>query len=227
MSLNKTQQAAFDWWLRVYDLDRQNFDFYQTCKEFDKILKNFGLDVNSAQFFAKIFDELEYPSNWRPKPKERDKFFSSLPENIVKGKWDIIIQHIPESDWSKYNPKYKSKAAYSFVKSINPDEPLILIKEDKESNIIFSVFLGDITAKLGITKEDVENRYDRVYEAIEQELGYDATRKHIPEYISITDWPNASVIANAKYEFQIKSQEDPAIGDVKNIIVLALNKLGL
>jgi len=229
VAFNKTQKDAFDWYVNYVLLHDKDFDFYQACKEFDIKLKDLRLGLNSAQYFAKVFDELEYPSIWKPTTLEKERFFGSLPENIIKGKWDIIKKYIPRDKWGEYNSKYAqaSKAISSFVKSLDPEEPLILLNEDQKKNLIFSVFLGDITARLGINQEDMDNRYDSVYDAIEKELGYDAIKNHIPKNIEIIDWPNASVITNAKYEFLVKKQRDPAIADIKNSIIVALNKLGL
>ena len=97
---------------------------------------------------------------------------------------------------------------------------------DEGDKLLFRILnSGDFLS--GITDDDLKHRYDRVYDSIEEELGYASIKKHLPNSIAVLDWPNASVITNAKYEFRVKAQKDPAISDIKNSIVVALNKLGL
>ena len=184
-----------------------------------------GQRDSRSQFINKVFEALEYPSSaWVPYIADLLVFFDCLPDRIVKEKWDIISEYVPKSQWGRFNKEW-AKATSSFVHSLE-NEPVILIEEDEKQNLIFSVFLGDITNKLGLTTQDLKHRYDDVYESIEQELGFTIISKYIPNNIRVIDWPNASVINNAKYEFLVEKQKDPAISDIKNSIVVALNKLG-
>lgn len=224
MAFTTKQKEAFKWYVTHYPKEK---NFYKFSKEFDAELKRIGLAINSAQFVRSTLDELEYPKPelWNPSKYELLVFFDSLPERIRDDNWSVIRKHIGKEEWARYNKKY-ADAELSFINTIDP-EPLMLVEEDKNSNLIFSVYLGDITKNLGITDDDLKHRYDRVYDSIEEELGYASIKKHLPNSIAVLDWPNASVITNAKYEFRVKAQKDPAISDIKNSIVVALNKLGL
>ena len=224
MALHKKLQEVFNWYIDTNEIKKK--DFYQFSQDVEKKLKNSGFSISSAQFITKIFDALEYPSSaWKPKTDDLLVFFDSLPERMWKDRWDIMVDYVPKEEWGRYNKEW-SKTTSSFINSLD-SEPVMLIEEDKEKNLIFSVFLGDITSKLGISEKDLKYRYNNVYDAIENELGYKSIKNHLPANIEVLDWPNASVVTNAKYEFRIRAQKDPPIADVKNIIIMALNKVGV
>jgi len=224
VALHKKLQDVFNWYVDTIRKEKDP-DLYRFSPEIEKKLKDSGLSINSAQFINKVFEALEYPSKaWVPVVSDLLLFFDSLPDRLLKDKWKILTDYVPKSEWGRYNKEW-ARATSSFVDSLN-SEPLILIEEDKNKNLIFSVFLGDITSKLGITTSDLKHHYDDLYESVEKELGYTAIKQHIPDDITVVDWPNASVLANAKYEFLVKPQKDPAIADIKNSIVVALNKIG-
>ena len=225
MSLHKKLQETFNWLIDAFREDDTNTDLYKFSPVLEKKLKEQGIQYSSAQFIDKIFDALEYPSPaWHPNPDDLLVFFDSLPNRMIVERWDFLNSYIPKSQWGKYNKQW-AKTTSSFVNTLS-DEPVILIEEDKNKNLIFSVYLGDITNKLGLTSKDLKYNYDTVYDAIDNEVGYAAIQKYLPEGIQIIDWPNASVITNAKYEFLVKPEKDPAIVDIQNTIVLALNKIG-
>ena len=228
MALDKKLQDVFNWYVESRKVSEDE-NFYKLTVKLEKKLKESGLAINAAMFIHKVFDALEYPNKalWSPKYDDLLVFFDSLPERMLQSNWTTMMPYLKRDDWGKYNRKYaKAKATNSFMGSLNSD-PIMLVNEDVKRNLIFSVFLGDITSKVGITKDDLDRRYGDVYDAIEQELGYEAIAKHLPENISVIDWPNASILTNAKYEFRIKAHADPAIGDIQNSIIIALKKLGL
>lgn len=228
MALDKKLQDIFNWYVRTRKISADE-NFYKFTTKLEKKLKDSGLEINAAMFIHKVFDALEYPNKslWSPEYGDLLVFFDSLPERMLQSNWNSMMPYLKREDWGRYNRKYaKSKASSSFIDSLDSD-PIMLINEDSKKNLIFSVFLGNITNKVGITKDDLDRRYDDVYDSIEQELGYEAIAKHLPTNISVLDWPNASILTNAKYEFLIKAHSDPAIGDIQNSIVVALKKLGL
>ena len=231
VAFDKKMREIFEWYTKAYkkkcteNPDKESKDiFYSLTHDLDKYLQDISPEMNGAMFIAKIFDELEYPDRvWKPKYEDLLLFFDSLPTDVYTKKWSVMVHHLKRDDWGRYNKKY---AKASFLESLGTDH-IILMKEDKRKNLIFSVFLGDIQGKLGISEIDLSQRYDETYDAIEQEIGRDAITKYLPDGIQVVDWPNASVLTNAKYEFLIKERKDPAILQIQNRITIALNRIGL
>lgn len=225
MAISKKMQEVFDWYV-----DNRPKDVYEFSSDLDESLKLRDINMNSAEFVAAILNELDLgqlASNWKPWPdnKRITIFLESLPRRFIKDWWSLVSKYVPEEKWEKFKQKIRSSA--SFIDFLESDEPVILVNENKKKDLIFSVYLGNIIAKLGLTEDDLKHRYDDVYDAIENELGHKAISAHIPSYLSVIDWPNASTLENAKYEFLVKSQVDPAIGDIENSLIVALSKLGL
>lgn len=224
MAFDKKTQEIFQWYVTTYK-NSEDKNFYNLTHKLDKRVKELSPSMNSAIFIARVFDELEYPKTalWLPEYEDLLLFFDSLPPRVWVDKWSIMIIHLKREDWGRYNKKY---AKASFIESLGTDY-LMLMEEDKKKNLIFSVFLGDIKSRVGVSDKDLHQRYNETYDAIEQEIGREAIAKLLPEDIAVIDWPNASVLQNAKYEFLIKAQTDPAIANIQNKITLALNRLGL
>lgn len=226
MAISRQLQEMFNWYV---DNHRGN-DFYAFATDIDVQLNARNLDMNSAKFVSTILNELELGqnnTNWKPFPENKDivTFLETLPRRFIKDWWHVISRYAPQNKWEAFRKKMKAMSS-AFIKKL-PPEPIILVNENKKKDLIFSVHLGDLTSKLGITAEDLKLRYDDVYEAIENELGYTAIKAHVPEYISVVDWPNASTLEDAKYEFLVRSHVDPAIGNIENSLIVALSKLGI
>ena len=224
LAFDKKLQDIFNWYV---EKSKEFENFYDFTNLLEKKLTDSNLNMNAAMFVHKVFDELEFPNKrlWSPNYEDLLVFIDSLPQTMWKKHWNVIMHNVKRDDWGRYNKRY-AKAATTFIESLSHD-PLILVEEDSKKNLIFSVFLGDITGKLGITKEYLSNRYDDVYDVIEQELGCEKIKQYLPKNIEVLDWPNASILTNAKYEFRVRAQNDPAILDIQNNIFVALNKLGL
>lgn len=228
MSLSKKLQVVFDW-LIVSLKQEVSGDIYKVSQALEKKIKEeTGLAMNSAQFIEKILSALENPNPaWKPNKNDLWIFFESLPERLIVDNWKVINPYVDSSLWSKLNPaRDKVKKSMShFIDSLS-DEPIMLVEEDKHKNLIFSVFLGDITNKLVSSKKDLRNYYDEYYDAIENEIGREAISKYIPQDLTVIDWPNTSTLTNAKYEFMVKADKDPPLEYIKNHIAVALNKIG-
>ena len=225
MAISKKLQDLFDWYV-----DNFYGDFFSFIKIVDARLKSLELTTTSATFIANVLDELDLGkerSIWKPFPSNEKivTFLESLPPRFIKEWWEVIAKYIPEDQWKQFRQKLK-QAKSSYVNSLGSD-PVILVNENKHKDLLFSVHLGNLTSKLGLSESDLRLRYDDVYDAIEEELGYTSIKSHLPEYISVIDWPNASTLEDAKYEFIVKAHVDPAIGDIENSIIVALNKVGL
>jgi hypothetical protein len=229
VAFDKKMREIFDWYIATYkkrssESDKNSKDFfYSFTHDLDKHIKSIVPEMNGAMFIAKIFDELEYPDVWKPKYEDMLVFFDSLPSEISTKKWPIMAPRLKREDWGRYNKKY---AKASFIESLGTDY-IMLMREDNKKNLIFSVYLGDIRNKIGISDSDLLQYYDETYDVIEQEIGRDAVAKYLPDSIQVVDWPNASALSNAKYEFLVKGKKDPAIVNIQNKITIALNRLGL
>ena len=225
MAISKKLQEVFDWYVGEF-----SGDFFSFIKILDGKLKVLGLTTPSATFIANVLDELDLGkerSTWKPFPSNENivSFLESLPPRFIKDWWGVIAKYVPEERWKQFRQKLK-QAKSAYVNSLSSD-PIILVNENKHKDLIFSVHFGNITSKLGLSEGELKLRYDDVYDAIEEELGYTAIKAHLPEHISVIDWPNASTLEDAKYEFIVKAHVDPAIGDIENSLVVALSKLGL
>ena len=236
MAFGKKMQDVFKLFIADIKSLGNKFDFFEESKALDKYLKDAGLTTKAPQFIAELFDELEFPkSSWQPDKASMLEFMRVLPDRIKKEKMsnDILVKFIPKDNWGEFKADWKSSAKSSYRSTLS-SLPVIL-DDGGSANVTISVFLGDITDRIGITKADLQgDNYNYVYSAVEDNLGYRAIlaklQSKLPKAkIRVLDYPNAACLTDARYIFEIKS--DPAfllpVISAKVAILNTLKEIGV
>jgi hypothetical protein len=235
MAFGNKMQDVFTVLVRdIKELGSQ-FDFFKEAKALEKYLKDMGLSIKAPQFIADLFDELEYPrSGWKPNKDDLTAFFKILPDRIKKEKItnDILVKHVPKEDWGKFKEAWAS--ARSQIKKGVGNLPLLLSKQKGDETVV-SVFLGDITERLGIRKSELKGyTYKHIYSTVDEVIGRDVILAKVQEKLKgatvrLLDYPNASCLHDARYEFSIRFDKVIPMAEIlsKVVVIKALQEIGV
>jgi len=251
VAFGKKMQDVFDRYIAAIDRMGSKFDFIRMAPKLEDRLKLEGIRMNAAQYFSKVFDELEYPqSNWRVDYEDLKKFFEVLPDRIKKDSItkDILKRHVPPGEWSLYNKELakqlsarleekkpvKAQAKAHYLESIGAfdQKPIVLSEKLKKDEYIVQVFLGDVSKVVGSLQEHEED-YSQLYDTLEQEIGRDvasaAFTKAFEDDVTVTveDWPNLSCLVDAAYEVTLKCDRPLVQNGIEKATIKAMELLGL
>jgi hypothetical protein len=228
MAFSKKMQDIFN--TVVDDIKKlgAKFDFFEEAKAIDKYLKDASISMKAPQYIAEVFDELEYPkSSWKPVKDELVLFFKNLPDNFKKRiTTEILVKHIPKDSWGDFK---KDWARASFIAELPAEFPTIT-RVNANGDIVVSVFLGDITEKLGIRKSEVNSYlYNTVYDAVGEAVNPKQILANMRPTKKMTarvlDYPNASCLENASVQVSFKGARDEA--QAKRVVLQSLKRMGL
>jgi hypothetical protein len=236
MAFGKKLQDVFK--LLIDDIKKlgSKFDFFTEAKALEKYLADAGVtNIKAPQFIAEVFDELEAPrSGWKPIKDDIVSFFKTLPDRIKKEKItdEILVKYVPKEDWGLFKKDW-ANAALAYKGKLGSFPPMISKKDGDK--IILSVFLGDIREKLGIRESELKGyTYKHVYSAVDENIGRNIVlsklKGRLPKSkIKILDYPNASCLHDARYEFEIDRRDSTGMPLLiaKAAVLSALRDVGV
>ena len=214
---NRKMKYMFDQYVVAVDKLGDSFDVGTMTPYFDKALVKAGFEINTKQFFNRVWAELDR-GNWKPNKTKLNKVLNVMPNKVLKQNLtdNIVKANLKESDWGDYRSGawVKKQKAISFLKAhnLNDGKPVTVVKRLSGKAFAISIFMGDLKKQVGVGAPKDTKAYAMAYDAVTNEIGQKAAiaslKKIYSENFAITNWPDITDLNSVEYEVEFYPDDD-------------------
>lgn len=215
---NRKMKYMFDQYVVAVDKLGDSFDVGTMRPYFDKALVKAGFEINTKQFFNRVWAELDR-GTWKPNKNKLNKVLNVMPNKVLKQNLtdNIVKANLKESTWGDYRSAswVKQQKAISYLKAHNLDDgkPVTVVKRSKGKSFAISIFMGDLKKLVGVGTAPKEAKaYAMAYDAVTNEIGQKAAvaslKKIYSENFEVTNWPDITDLNNVEYEVVFYPDDD-------------------